>query len=310
VRGRSCTKAVQVVLPHAVHSICPACEAAAACRVGRVPRGALRRMTRPRAARRRAGATALAAALAGACAGAAAAAPFACLAARSAATCAALGALYDATGGPGWSNFTGGWQAASSGSGGADYCAFDGVRCDASFDVTSLCVCRMPPCGAAAAALRARVAQWCLLAWLTLYAHCVFTRSFSLVRRSALRSSLLVGVLPASLGALSRLRSLCVPAPRGPRRALAAAALNHKTADARTAACPTQRPGRQPAVRPAARGAGQPDVAHHAATGRQLPVGLAGSAGAAAGVNHAVRIFASASASARHARCAAAAARR
>jgi hypothetical protein len=71
--------------------------------------------------------------------------PFACLPARSAAACAALGDLYAATGGPGWANSTG-WASAvtapfgASVAASADFCAFDGVTCDAAGDVTALCV--------------------------------------------------------------------------------------------------------------------------------------------------------------------------
>ena len=58
---------------------------------------------------------------------------------RVEAECAALGALYGSAGGPTWAR-TAGWAQAAVGLPGADYCAFDGVGCDADGHVTSLYV--------------------------------------------------------------------------------------------------------------------------------------------------------------------------
>jgi hypothetical protein len=69
---------------------------------------------------------------------AAAAAIFTCGAADDAVTCAALGALYTATGGAGWSNTTG-WRDAAAGTA-TSACTFYGVSCDGGGAVTQLCV--------------------------------------------------------------------------------------------------------------------------------------------------------------------------
>jgi hypothetical protein len=80
---------------------------------------------------------ALAALALAACAGGARAQAFTCGAEDAAATCAALGALYVATSGAGWSN-NDGWRDAATGTA-TQFCSFYGVRCDGGV-VTSLCV--------------------------------------------------------------------------------------------------------------------------------------------------------------------------
>lgn len=81
---------------------------------------------------------ALAAAAAAVVLAAARAAAFTCAPPRDPAACAALADLYDATDGARWSN-SAGWAAAAADAG-ADVCAFAGVGCSASGQVTSMCV--------------------------------------------------------------------------------------------------------------------------------------------------------------------------
>jgi hypothetical protein len=70
---------------------------------------------------------------------------FTCGAADDTPTCTALGALYAATGGTGWSNDTG-WRDAAAGTA-TGACTFYGVSCDSGGDVMTLCARRSAePC--------------------------------------------------------------------------------------------------------------------------------------------------------------------
>jgi hypothetical protein len=158
--------------------------------------------------------------------------PFTCLPSRNAASCAALSDLYSATDGAAWSNATAGWGSAAAAAlvsgapAAADYCAFEGVTCDAGGDITALCVLlRRPP-----APWRRGGARRCCVppqpyderprAAPVPIARCRRSPDCRRARcapraphaRSTLRGNLLVGSLPASLGDLSRLTTLCAPA--------------------------------------------------------------------------------------------------